>query len=74
MQNTQDLGFIKALFDFKFRQFITMRVIGFFYAISVVLICLVGVGYAVVSAIGGDYMYILLAPLGAFLYLIIFRL
>ena len=80
MQNQAELGFFKSLFDFKMTSFITMRVIRLLYAISAVLIMILGAIVMIGSILGlfGDgttkILYFVLSPLVALLYLIIVRL
>ena len=84
MSQSNEVGFFKSLFDFKFTSFITMRVIRVIYAILVVLTILFGVLLFISVVFLNDMFYgygngtrLLLAmvvPLGTILYLIIFRL
>ena len=80
MQNQAELGFFKSLFDFKMTSFITMRVIRLLYAISAVLIMILGAIVMIGSILGlfGDgttkILYFVFSPLVALLYLIIVRL
>jgi len=84
MSQSDEVGFFKSLFDFKFKSFITMRVIRVIYAILVVLTILFGVLLFISVVFLNDMYYgygngmrLLLAmvvPLGTILYLIILRL
>jgi hypothetical protein len=84
MSQSDEVGFFKSLFDFKFKSFITMRVIRVIYAIMVVLTILFGVLLFISVVFLNDMYYgygngmrLLLAmvvPLGTILYLIILRL
>jgi hypothetical protein len=84
MSQSNEVGFFKSLFDFKFTSFITMRVIRVIYAVLVVLTIVFGVLLFISVVFLNDMYYgygsgvrILLAmvvPLGTILYLIILRL
>jgi len=84
MSQSNEVGFFKSLFDFKFKSFITMRVIRVIYAILVVLTILFGVLLFISVVFLNDMYYgygngmrllfAMVVPLGTILYLIIFRL
>jgi predicted benzoate:H+ symporter BenE len=74
----RETSFLGALFDFSFRSFVTLRIVRFLYAVAVVFL-VVGVVVAVVGgmAAGRNALevvgFLLFAPIGAFLYLLIIR-
>jgi len=74
----RETSFLGALFDFSFRSFVTLRIVRFLYAVAVVLLA-VGTVAAVVGGVatGRNALemagFLLLAPIGAFLYLLIIR-
>jgi len=74
----RETSFLGALFDFSFRSFVTLRIVRFLYAVAVVLLA-VGVIAALVGgmATGRNALemagFLLFAPIGAFLYLLIIR-
>ena len=76
------MGFFRALFDLSFREFITTKLIKVLY---VVLLILIAIGFVVAFFSGLITMFsrggslsglvlILLAPLGALLYIILARM
>ena len=80
MQDQIEMGFLKSLLDFKLTSFITMRVIRVIYAILTVIVLiadsiatLAGVLMIIREGATG-LIFVLLAPLGTLLYLIIVRL
>jgi hypothetical protein len=80
MQTQNEMGFIKSLFDFNLTSFITMRVIRVIYAILTVIVVIVGsfatlAGILMIIREGAiGILYVILAPLGTLLYLILVRL
>ena len=74
----RETSFLGALFDFSFRSFVTLRIVRFLYAVAVVFLA-VGTVAAVVGGVatGRNALemagFLLLAPIGAFLYLLIIR-
>ncbi len=70
-------GFFPTLFDFSLSSFLAPKVIRILYIVAVVLICLGGVGFLLVTlASGGAGIIIglILVPLFTLLYLIIVRI
>ena len=80
MQNQNETGFIKSLFDFKLTNFITMRVIRFLYVLLTIVTLIAGAFAMIGGAISirddafGGILIVVLAPLGTLLYLILIRL
>ena len=77
MQGTSEVSFLKSLFDFQLRHFITLSVLRFLYALLTILIVLGGLIFMIAGVTSGDSMallYVLLTPLGVLLYLIFTRL
>lgn len=80
MNKKNEVGLLKALFDFKMHHFITMRVIRFLYALSAILIIILGAivfGAGLAGAYGNGGIRILVAigaPIGTLFYLILVRL
>jgi hypothetical protein len=80
MQTQNEIGFFKSLFDFKLKNFITMRVIRFLYILLTIVTLIVGA----FATIGGVISFsdnaltgiatVVLAPLATLLYLILVRL
>jgi hypothetical protein len=70
-------GFLAALFDVSFTSFVTTRIIKVIYVITLVLIGLGALAFAVAafsqSAAGGLFVLLIVAPLGALLYVIYAR-
>jgi hypothetical protein len=80
MQTQGEMGFFKSLFDFNLTSFITMRVIRVIYAILTVIVVIAG-SFATLAGIlmiiregAFGLLYVILAPLGTLLYLILVRL
>jgi hypothetical protein len=72
-----DEGFFRSLFDISFTSFITTKIIKFLYVLALVLIGL-GALIIIVSAFlqsvaAGLFVLVIIAPLGAFLYVIYTR-
>jgi hypothetical protein len=80
MQTQNEMGFIKSLFDFNLTSFITLRVIRVIYAILTVIVVIAGSlatlgGVVMIFTEGASgLLYVILAPLGTLLYLILVRL
>ena len=82
MSSTSEVGFLKSLFDFQLRHYITLRVLRVLYVITTVIILLFSVVFMIVTVFqyGEFYMgyrefiLVLLTPLGTLLYLILLRL
>ena len=77
MSSNSEVGFIKALFDFKLHHFITMRVLRFLYTITTILIVIGGAIFMLSGLINGGsqgILFVILTPLGVLLYLIVVRL
>ena len=81
MSSTSEVGFLKALFDFQLRHFITLRVLRVLYAITAVIILITGVViilYTLTTQFSYEPMVailtILATILGVLLYLILVRL
>jgi TRAP-type C4-dicarboxylate transport system permease small subunit len=77
MQSNSEVSFLKSLFDFQLRHFITLSVLRFLYAILTFLILLGGLIIIIGAMVSGDPMallYVVLVPLGVLLYLIFIRL
>jgi hypothetical protein len=73
MQERNEMGFVRSLFDFQMTHFITMRVIRVLYAISVALIILAGIFIITVSLANGSstgILSVVFTPIGVFLYII----
>ena len=81
MQSASEVGFLKSLFDFQLRHFITMRVLRVLYAISAVIISIAG-GVLVLYSLFGFFtgrgamslLTLIFAPIVTLLYLILARL
>lgn len=73
----QTRGFFSSLFDISFRSFVTARIIGILYVISIALIVLTAIVYIVVaftqSATLGALTLLIFAPLGSILSIIYVR-
>ena len=77
MQSNSEVSFLKSLFDFQLRHFITLSVLRFLYAILTFLVLLGGLIIIIGAMVSGDPMallYVVLVPLGVLLYLIFIRL
>ena len=77
MQSNSEASFLKSLFDFQLRHFITLSVLRFLYAILTFLVLLGGLIIIIGAMVSGDPMallYVVLVPLGVLLYLIFIRL
>jgi uncharacterized membrane protein len=81
MSSTSEVGFLKSLFDFQLRHYITLRVLRVLYAIFTIVILIVGVVFflfAMFSLFPEDpavgFLAIIVTPLVVVLYLIIIRL
>jgi hypothetical protein len=70
-------GFFSSLFDVSFSSFVTMRIIKVIYVITLVLIALVALAFVVsafTQSVGfGIVTLLVLAPLGALIYIIYAR-
>lgn len=80
MQTQGEMGFFKSLFDFNLTSFITLRVIRVIYAILTVIVVIAG-SFATLAGIlmiiregAFGLLFVILAPLGTLLYLILVRL
>ena len=78
-QSSEETTFFQALFDFKFTQWVTLRVAGVLYLISIILVTLVGVIGLVSLLVGraGEAFIALYLILGALIWLLlvlVFRL
>ena len=80
MQENHEIGFFKSLFDFNLTHFITMKVLRSIYAISVVVIILVGV-FVITASFSGEgsvssykFLTLILTPFGVLFYIILARL
>ncbi len=73
----QSRGFFGSLFDFSFRSFVTGRIIGVLYIISIVLIAIYAIVFIIAafsqSAAFGAITLLILAPLFFFLAIIYVR-
>jgi ABC-type bacteriocin/lantibiotic exporter with double-glycine peptidase domain len=78
MQSNSEVSFLKSLFDFQLRHFITLSVLRFLYAILTFLVLLGGLIIIIGAMVSGDprmaLLYVVLVPLGVLLYLIFIRL
>lgn len=77
MQSSSEVGFLKSLFDFQLRHYITLRVLRVLYAISTVIILFVSVVFMLSMLFGGGargLLFVILTPLVTFFYLILLRL
>jgi hypothetical protein len=77
MSGTTEVSFIKALFDFQLRHFITLRVLRVLYTISALLVVIGGAIIMLASLINGGsqaLLTIIFTPLGVLIYLILIRL
>ena len=77
MQGTSEVSFLKSLFDFQLRHFITLSVLRFLYALLTILIVLFGVAVMLVGLFSGEgtgLLYVILTPPVVLLYLIFTRL
>ncbi len=71
-------SFFTSLFDFSFSRFVTLRLVKFFYVVSMILLVLVMIGVIIAGfteAVSGveTVGYIVLGPVLAFLYLLMIR-
>ncbi len=71
-------SFFASLFDFSFSRFVTLRLVKFFYVVSMILLVLVMIGVIIAGfteAVSGveTVGYIVLGPVLAFLYLLMIR-
>ena len=80
MENSNEIGFVRSLFDFQLKHFITMRVLRVLYAITTILIVAAG-AVILLAGLFGSYgggatrlLVLIFVPLGTLLYLIISRL
>lgn len=69
-------GFWASLFDLSFTSFVAPKIIKFLYVLFMILICLgtLGLIYMGLSAGSTGLIIVLLAPVGAFLYLLLARM
>ena len=77
MQGTSEVSFLKSLFDFQLRHFITLSVLRFLYALLTILIVLFGVAVMLVGLFSGEgrgLVYVIFMPPVVLLYLIFTRL
>jgi hypothetical protein len=72
-----DRGFFESLMDTRFDSLITPKLIRFLYVVSMIVLA-VGVLFLVVASftngVGSGIVALILAPLGALIYLIVIRL
>jgi hypothetical protein len=77
MSSTSEVGFLKSLFDFQLRHYITLRVLRVLYVIMTVLILLGSLIFILVTLINSGPRalgVVIVVPLGALLFLILLRL
>lgn len=74
----EEKGFFASLFDFRFEQWVTLRVAGVLYAITIALVVVFGVVSFIGLLFSGEALGILGAfvgvPLGVFLLILLSRL
>lgn len=77
MQSNSEVSFFKSLFDFQLRNFITLSVLRFLYALLTILTVLGGAIIMLTGLFSGEGMgllYVILTPPVVLLYLIFTRL
>ena len=77
MQSNSEVSFFKSLFDFQLRNFITLSVLRFLYALLTILTVLGGAIIMLTGLFSGERMgllYVILTPPVVLLYLIFTRL
>lgn len=53
IKNSSDVSFMKALFDFKFEEWVTLRIASVIYVLFIVLVSLIAVGLVVTWLVAG---------------------
>ena len=77
MQSNSEVSFFKSLFDFQLRNFITLSVLRFLYALLTILTVLGGAIIMLIGLFSGEgtgLLYVILTPPVVLLYLIFTRL
>jgi hypothetical protein len=68
-------GFFGSLFDFSFTSFVAPKIIKFLFVLLIILVILAALGMIVMGLQAGTMgiVFVILAPIAAFLYLLIGR-
>jgi len=77
MQSNSEVSFLKSLFDFQLRHFITLSVLRFLYALLTILTVLGGAIFMLIGMFSDTrlaLLYLIFTPLVVLLYLIFIRL
>ena len=75
--NTQQSGFFESLMDTRFDNLITPKLVRFLYIVGMVVLVIGALAWIVAgfaNSAGTGILFLILAPLGALVYLIVLRL